>query len=792
MLKKFFIFFMLIALISSLVMNKTTVKALSINETSKNYDLIVKYKTTVSGQSQTQSIKPNLKKFTASSKADYDYLLKKLKNDSTIEIVQPNIKYKKSDLNNVKYQIKNISANDSYLANQWYINDLNILNALQYNSGSNITVAVVDTGIDYNHEDLANKVIGGIDYTGTGSYNDNEGHGTHVAGTIAAISNNGKGITGIAPSTKLLAVKVLDANGEGDTLSISQGIIWAADHGAKIINLSLGSSSSDQILKNAIDYASNKGVILVAAAGNDGLKSICYPAAYDNVLSVGATNEANELASFSNFGDKIDLVAPGVNILSTVPSFSNNYEYMSGTSMATAVASGQLAILASNNPNLTVSSIKTNLKNYSYSNNTIDKSYGAGIIDVTKAIDGQATTLKPVYNSTGDDNTYTNAIDVNSSKQLSGNIVVPFDSTWYKLSFNSNSTQVKLKFISQNPTNLKADIFDSSLNSITELQSNYFSGSDYTLSKGTNSYLYVKVYDDSGSLNKWTTNFSFNTTTLPDTSISINYLTHVQNIGWQNYVSNGSISGTSGQSLRLEAMNIYLSNAPSNMKIKYQTHIQNIGWQPWVYNGSLAGTSGLGLRMEAFRISLENAPSGYHVLYQAHVENIGWQNWVQDGEMSGTSGRGLRVEAIRIKLVKDSDIIKINSQSNIQNIGWQTDADPTNLVGTVGKSLRLEAVKLSLPAPPAGMKIKYQAHIQNIGWQDIAYDGTIAGTVGKGLRIEAIRIWLENSPSNYTIQYQAHVSNIGWMDWVKNGETAGTTGLALPIEGLRIRIINNN
>ncbi|MBK1811136.1 S8 family serine peptidase [Clostridium sp. YIM B02505] len=791
MLKKFFVSFMLITLISSLVLNNTSVNALSTNETNENLDLIVKYKTTASEQSHIQSIKPNLKKFTTSSRTDYDYLFKKLKNDSNIEIVQPNIKYKKSDLNNVSYKINNISVNDSYLSSQWYINNLNILNALDYNSGSNITVAVVDTGIDYNHEDLANKVIGGIDYTGTGSYNDNEGHGTHVAGTIAAISNNGKGVTGIAPSTKLLAVKVLDENGDGDTLSISQGIIWAADHGAKIINLSLGSASPDQILKSSINYASSKGIILVAAAGNDGLKNIYYPAAYDNVLSVGATNESNELASFSNFGDKIDLVAPGVNILSTVPSFYNNYEYMSGTSMATAVASGQFAILASNNPSLTVSSIKSNLKNYSFSNNATDKSYGAGIIDVTKAIAGQATTLKPVYNSITDNNTYTKAIDVNGSKELTGNTVAPFDSTWYKLSFNSNSTQVKLKFNSQTPLKLKADIFDSSLNLITELQNNYFSGSEYALSKGSNSYLYVKVYDDSGSSNNWTANFTYNTISLPENPITINYRTHIQKIGWQNYVSNGAISGTSGQSLRLEAMNINLSNAPSNMKIKYQTHIQNIGWQPWVYNGSLAGTSGLGLRMEALRISLENAPTGYHVLYQAHVERIGWQNWVQDGEMSGTSGRGLRVEAIRIKLVKDSDIVKITSQSNIQKIGWQTDSDPSSLVGTVGKSLRLEAIKLSLPTPPAGMKIKYQVHIQNIGWQNIAYDGTVAGTIGKGLRVEAIRIWFENAP-NYTIQYQTHVSNKGWMDWVKNGETAGTTGLSLPVEGLRIRIINNN
>lgn len=135
--------------------------------------------------------------------------------------------------------------------------------------------------------------------------------------------------------------------------------------------------------------------------------------------------------------------------------------------------------------------------------------------------------------------------------------------------------------------------------------------------------------------------------------VGVTYQSHVQNIGWQNWVSDGAISGTTGQSLRLEASKIGLTNSVPGMRIKYKAHVQNIGWQDWVYDSSITGTVGQALRLEAIQIELENAP-GYSVEYQAHVQNIGWQNWVSDGATAGTTGKGLRVEALRIRIVKNA------------------------------------------------------------------------------------------------------------------------------------------
>ena len=136
----------------------------------------------------------------------------------------------------------------------------------------------------------------------------------------------------------------------------------------------------------------------------------------------------------------------------------------------------------------------------------------------------------------------------------------------------------------------------------------------------------------------------------PVNAVSVSYQGHVQNIGWQNWVSNGQEAGTNGKSLRLEALKIKIVNAPAGTIIKYQAHVQNIGWQNWVSNGQIAGTTGKSLRMEAIKITLVNMP-GYSVQYQTYVQNIGWQLWVSDGQISGTTGKSLRIETIRIRIV---------------------------------------------------------------------------------------------------------------------------------------------
>jgi subtilisin len=250
-------------------------------------------------------------------------------------------------------------------------------------TGQGIIVAVLDTGVDYNHQDLKNNIWintkeiagNGIDDDGNGYIDDvqgwnfdgknkdvldNNGHGTHVSGTIAA-ENNGIGVTGIAYNSKIMPVKVLDANGSGSYSNIAQGIYYAVDNGANVINLSLGGSSSNDTLKSAIEYASSKGVIFVMAAGNNGDSIPSYPAryAYNSGIAVGAVDQNNNLADFSNRSGSKEITyvtAPGVGVYSTVP--NNQYATYNGTSMAAPHVAGVVALMLSANPNLTESQVR--------------------------------------------------------------------------------------------------------------------------------------------------------------------------------------------------------------------------------------------------------------------------------------------------------------------------------------------------------------------------------------------------------------------------------------------------
>ena len=206
-----------------------------------------------------------------------------------------------------------------------------------------VTIAVIDTGVDLGHPDLSAKIVGGYDFVnGDNSAQDDNGHGTHVAGIAAAITNNGTGVAGVSWGAHIMPIKVLNSAGNGTFADVAAGIAWAADHGAQVINLSLGGSSSSSVLQSAVDYAYGKGVVIVAAAGNSGINFVLYPARYPNVIAVAATNSTNAHAGFSNFGPEVDLAAPGVFILSTLP---GSYGYLSGTSMSAPFVSGLAAIL---------------------------------------------------------------------------------------------------------------------------------------------------------------------------------------------------------------------------------------------------------------------------------------------------------------------------------------------------------------------------------------------------------------------------------------------------------------
>ena len=203
--------------------------------------------------------------------------------------------------------------------------------------------------------------------------------------------------------------------------------------------------------------------------------------------------------------------------------------------------------------------------------------------------------------------------------------------------------------------------------------------------------------------------------------ISVYYKTHVENIGWQNYVRNGATAGTSGRSLRLEGIQIYLDNLQVNGGIEYCTHVENIGWQDFVANNAMSGTQGRALRLEAIKIRLTgDFSSQYDVYYRVHCQNFGWMGWAKNGESAGTAGYAYRLEAIEIKLVPKGG----------------------NAPGETKNSFK--------------QNIRYQTHIENIGWQKYVSEGETSGTTGRSLRLEGIRIISENSDVQGDVEYCTH------------------------------------
>ncbi len=251
------------------------------------------------------------------------------------------------------------------------------------NSGSGVIVAVVDTGVQLDHTDLAANIVTGFDFVNndTSAYDDN-GHGTHVAGIISGV-DNADGIVGVSHSAKIMPIKVMNNLGQGYLSDIVKGINYAVDHGAKVINLSLGTTGDSIVLKDAVNYAFRKGSIVVAAAGNASGQPCLYPAAYDNAICVMATDQDNKLATFSNVGGEIS--APGVSNYSTY--LGNKYAYLSGTSMATPHVAGALANILAYCGDCTISEAREILRTSAADLGDLGKDilFGYGLVDLVKA-----------------------------------------------------------------------------------------------------------------------------------------------------------------------------------------------------------------------------------------------------------------------------------------------------------------------------------------------------------------------------------------------------------------------
>ncbi len=354
--------------------------------------------------------------------ATLETALEELRANSNIEYAEPNYKRKMSISDDVFKDYKPIDIKEELLKNfsldkqskifsastffndpdiklQYALESVEAEKAWKINEGNqSVIVAVTDTGADLNHPDLKDNLVQGFTaINGTTSPNDDNGHGTHVSGIISAISNNQKGGVGLAPKCKVMPIKVLAASGQGNDSDIAEGIVWAVDHGAKIINMSLGGPEEGKTLENAMKYAYNSNVLVVAAMGNNGKKIKNYPASYKNIIAVGATNEKNQIASFSNFGDWISVSSPGFKIYSTFPSYkvdlsklglTANYTVLSGTSMSTPYVSALAALVWSKNLNMSRADVRKKIEKNSFDldKKGFDELSGFGLISAYKSL----------------------------------------------------------------------------------------------------------------------------------------------------------------------------------------------------------------------------------------------------------------------------------------------------------------------------------------------------------------------------------------------------------------------
>lgn len=275
---------------------------------------------------------------------------------------------------------------------------------------------------------------------------------------------------------------------------------------------------------------------------------------------------------------------------------------------------------------------------------------------------------------------------------------------------------------------------------------------------------------------------------------TIQYSSHVENIGWMDYVKDNETSGTTGKKLQMEALKIKINSF--NGSIEYSTHVENIGWMNYVKDNEISGTTGKRYQIEAIKIRLKGEDSDkYDIYYRTHVENIGWTNWVSNDEISGTTGKSLQVEAIQIKLVDKSDEenrIALKYKTYINSSGWQDYVNLGEISGTEGKNKSIDVLNIDLVNLTGyNGDVLYETYNSIDGWTGYKKQSNDSGSIGK--KIEAVRIKVTDKlEEKYDIYYRTHVQNIGWLGWTKNGNNSGTIGYFYQVEAIQIKMEPKN
>lgn len=513
---------------------------------------------------------------------------------------------------------------DPYILNDyaWQFEDIGADETWnQVSNDETVVVAVLDTGVNANHPDLVGRLVDGYDYiTQSTKIVDHDGHGTCVSGCISALADNGVGIAGVAGTADVKIASYCIGDEYYDDSTICAALIACADReDIDVINMSYGGYESSRTERSAIEYASQQGKILVASSGNEGddrryAGKYSYPASYDNVISVAATDSQDEVSYFSQYNDQVDLAAPGEEIYTT--SKNGSYESIDGTSFSSPIVAGACAVVLAANPGLSADEVETILEETALDidDSGKDDYSGYGLIQLNKALEVESSDT-PLTSISLDQSAFT--LTVGNSKSLTVNYS-PKDTT--------DDKTVKWRST------------DTDIATVTS------AGKVVAVGAGTTTI--------TATVGVFTAQCQVTVTTKVEEDVDCLYRTHVQNEGWQEWAENGSISGTSGQSYRLEGIEVKLAESGYDLGIEYQTHVQNVGWQDSVSDGNMSGTSGKGLRLEAIRINLTGDDAeNFEVYYRVHAQNFGWLDWAKDGEESGTAGFGYRLEAIEIEVV---------------------------------------------------------------------------------------------------------------------------------------------
>jgi len=344
-------------------------------------------------------------------------MARKLRHDPTVATAEPNYA-----------RHAEFTPNDPYYKYQWHFPLIQLPLAWERSTGSGVTVAVIDTGVAYETYDVyvqapdlaGTTFVPGWDFVNSDAHpNDDFGHGTHVAGTIAQTTNNGTGVAGGAYGAQIMPVKVLDNQGSGYDADVANGIVWATDHGAQVINMSLGGPSAGAVLQAAVEYAYSHGVVVVAAAGNNNCQAVDYPAAYPQVIAVAAVRYDLTRAPYSNCGPELDVAAPGGDlnvdqngdgypdgILQQTFSGSDygnfGYWFYQGTSMATPHVAAAAALLISEGHAVTPDAVRAALVNTALDLGAAghDNDTGWGLIQIDDALTYAANQASPTATPT--------------------------------------------------------------------------------------------------------------------------------------------------------------------------------------------------------------------------------------------------------------------------------------------------------------------------------------------------------------------------------------------------------